>query len=249
MMKITITEKICQALEPTGIFCQYGYPFSLKTDNGPQFVSESFERYLEYRGIEHRKSTPLWPQANGEAEQQNRMILKALKVAAVGKCDLKEELDKFLLTYRCTPQSCTKATPALQMFGREIHTKLPEMHPERRDLMRSWFLTRIGHRSNWVKEYSDGRCNAAPRDITGIGVKDFPSAWDNWKYLSDNWTSHPTCPTGQVNFEPPFMPKAVVGTENTANEYQTRKMWAPTFSVRTSKNYPHLSDRTNLKIS
>ncbi len=28
-----------------------------------------------------------------------------------------------------------------------------------------------------------------------------------------------TCPTGQIKFEPSFMLKAVVGTENTANEY------------------------------
>ena len=35
------------------------------------------------------------------------------------------------------------------------------------------------------------------------------------------------------------MLKAVVGTENTANEYQTKKMWADEFSVRTSENYPN----------
>ncbi len=44
------------------------------------------------------------------------------------------------------------------------------------------------------------------------------------------------------------MLKAVVGSENPANEYQT-KMWAGEFSVRTSENYAQLSDRTSLKIS
>ncbi len=47
------------------------------------------------------------------------------------------------------------------------------------------------------------------------------------------------------------MLKAVVGTENPANEHDEyqRKMWAGEFSVCTSENYPHLSDRTRLKIS
>ena len=45
-----------------------------------------------------------------------------------------------------------------------------------------------------------------------------------------------------------FMLKAVVGTENPANENQTKNVgkW---ISFRTSENYPHLSDWTSLKIS
>ena len=63
-----------------------------------------------------------------------------------------------------------------------------------------------------------------------MDIKDCPTARDNRKYLSDNWTSHPTCPTGQVKFEPSFMLKAVVGTENTANEYQTKNVGKWIFS-------------------
>ncbi len=66
--------------------------------------------------------------------------------------------------------------------------------------------------------------------ISGMDVKDCPTARDNWKYLSDSLTSHPTCPTGQVKFEPSFMLKAVVGTENTANEYQTKNVGRWIFS-------------------
>ncbi len=73
-------------------------------------------------------------------------------------------------------------------------------------------------------------CIRVPRqNHSGMDVKDCPTARDNWKYLSDNWTSHPTCPTGQVTcptgqvkFEPSFVLKAVVGTENTANKSQTK---------------------------
>ena len=52
-------------------------PHSLKSDNGAQFiVNEEFERFLREANIEHRTSPPLWPQANGEVERQNRTLLK-----------------------------------------------------------------------------------------------------------------------------------------------------------------------------
>ena len=46
-------------------------------DSGAQFVSDEMEKYFQDNGIEHRTSTPLWPQANGEVERQNRSLLKS----------------------------------------------------------------------------------------------------------------------------------------------------------------------------
>lgn len=62
-MRSTTSQKMIEALTP--IFARYGYPFSLKSDNGSQFVSEEFEKFLIDHAIEHRTSSPLWPQANG----------------------------------------------------------------------------------------------------------------------------------------------------------------------------------------
>lgn len=58
-MKSTISAKIIEALTP--MFARFGFPFSLRTDNGPQFVSEEFEAFLRTNGIQHQKLTPLWP--------------------------------------------------------------------------------------------------------------------------------------------------------------------------------------------
>ena len=55
----------------------------MKSDNGLQFVSQVVKDFLVEHGIEHRTSPPLWPQANGEVERQNRTLLKVLKVAQV----------------------------------------------------------------------------------------------------------------------------------------------------------------------
>ena len=48
-------------MHSTPIFTRYGDPFSLKSDNAPQFVSEEFENFLATHGIQHRKSPLLWP--------------------------------------------------------------------------------------------------------------------------------------------------------------------------------------------
>ncbi|XP_044163820.1 uncharacterized protein K02A2.6-like [Acropora millepora] len=81
IMHSTTTEKIVDALST--IFARFGFPYSLKSDNGSQFLSENFQTFLQESGIEHRTSPPLWPQANGEVGRQNRTLLKALKVAQV----------------------------------------------------------------------------------------------------------------------------------------------------------------------
>ena len=50
------------------VFTTHGLPYSIKTNNGRQCVSQEFETFLEEHGIEHKTSTPYWPHANGEVE-------------------------------------------------------------------------------------------------------------------------------------------------------------------------------------
>ena len=128
IMNSTVSTKIIEAMST--IFARFGVPQSLRTDNGPQFVSEEFTSFLKEHGIEHRRTTPLWPQANGEVERQNRTLLKALRIAKVEGRDWKKELNRFLMAYRSTPQTTTNASPYFLMFGREMCTKLPEIKRE-----------------------------------------------------------------------------------------------------------------------
>lgn len=70
MKSTTSAEKTVEALDK--MFITHGLPVSITTDNGPQFVSQYFKQYCEQNGITHRRITPLWPQANGEIERQNK---------------------------------------------------------------------------------------------------------------------------------------------------------------------------------
>ncbi|CAG2225151.1 unnamed protein product [Mytilus edulis] len=89
-------------------FClTHGLPLSIHTDNGPQFVSQHFKNFMSEHGIVHHRTTPLWPQANGEVERQNRSIMKRVKIAQAECRDWKLELNKFLIMYRSTAHSTT----------------------------------------------------------------------------------------------------------------------------------------------
>ncbi|KAL9971363.1 hypothetical protein ACROYT_G023876, partial [Oculina patagonica] len=98
ILKSTTSTKIIEAISP--MFARFGVPFSLRTDNGPQFVSAEFESFLQTQGVEHRKTTPLWPQANGEVERQNRSLLKSLQIANLEGNNWRTELDTWLAAYR-----------------------------------------------------------------------------------------------------------------------------------------------------
>ena len=115
-------------MELDRMFSVHGIPLSIKTDNAANLVSDEFEDFLRENGVWlHSNTTPLWPQANGEVERQNRTLLKALKIAYAEKRDMKKELYRFLLAYNSTPHQTTGVSPAELLFGRQIRTKMPEL--------------------------------------------------------------------------------------------------------------------------
>ena len=112
------------------IFAVHGLPEKVVTDNGANLASEEFENFLEIQGIQHRKVTPYWPQANAEVERFNRTIEKAIRTAHVEGKDWRTDMFTFLLNYRATPHAMTGASPALLHLGREIRTKVPQVEPQ-----------------------------------------------------------------------------------------------------------------------
>ena len=163
ILKSTTSAKIIEAISPT--FGRFGVLFSLRTDNGPQFVSEEFETFLPSHGAEHRRTTPLWLQAKGEVERHNRSLLKSLQIAHLEKKNLRTELVTWLTAYRSTPQVTTGTTPFSLMFGREMRSKLPELRRETVDVSRE--ETRDKDWSNRLKgkTYADDKRGAVPKSI------------------------------------------------------------------------------------
>ena len=124
--KSTTSEKLVSMLST--IFVTHDLPLSLRTDNGPKFTSsEHFTKYLEENGIEHRRTTPLLPQVNGEIERQDRSILKRLRITKAEGRNWKSEMDNFLVMYPSTPHPTTRVSPAEMVFRRRSRTKLPHL--------------------------------------------------------------------------------------------------------------------------
>ena len=92
-MRSTPSEKTIKRLKK--IFTTHGQPLSVISDNGSQFRSDVFQRFLKDYGIEHKKTTPLWPPANGEIERHNRSLLKRMRIAQDEVKEWKKEVRKY----------------------------------------------------------------------------------------------------------------------------------------------------------
>lgn len=127
VLKSITSQKIIIAL--TDIFARFGNPRVLVTDNGPQLVSEEFESFLTANGIQHSRSSPYFPQANGQVERFHRYLEHSIRAAELDDFSWTDVLPDILQVYRATPHAGTGMTPARVMLNREIATKLP-MVPE-----------------------------------------------------------------------------------------------------------------------
>lgn len=125
----------------------------MTSDNGPHFVAEAFKTFLKDNGIKHRKTTPLWPQANGEIERQNRSLLKRMQIAQVEGKDWKEAVQTYLVAYRNTPHPSTGVCPSELLFGRTLHTKLPGLRQAAK--LDEEVRDRDQEKKIKMKEYSD----------------------------------------------------------------------------------------------
>ena len=92
-MKSTTTDKILDALDE--MFARFGFPFPMKSDNGPQFIGGAYKEYMARNGIIHWASTPLWAQANGEVENFNKNLGKTMKIAEIEKIRPRRAVLKF----------------------------------------------------------------------------------------------------------------------------------------------------------
>jgi transposase InsO family protein len=107
------------------IFFRHGLPSSIKSDNGPQFRSLEFSKYCEHLDIKHYRVIPKWPQANGEVERQNSSLLKRIRIAYAENHDYKQEVYKYMMSYRGNVHPATGKSPAELLYGRNIRMKIP----------------------------------------------------------------------------------------------------------------------------
>jgi hypothetical protein len=135
--RITATSE--DQVEPIldNLFSIFGSPEIYKTDNGSPFQSWRFKEFAIKWGFKHRRVTPEWPRANGEAESFMKKLNKVLKTCKVSGLDKNVALQEFLRRYRETPHSTTKVAPNILLMGFSRTSGIPGLpitHQRRKEM-------------------------------------------------------------------------------------------------------------------
>ena len=102
------------------ILTRFGIPAEIICDNGSQFISKRTTDFCTAWGIKMITSTPIYPQANGQAESSNKIIVNNLKKRLdEKKGKWAEELPFVLWADRTTAKTATCQTPYALVFGTE----------------------------------------------------------------------------------------------------------------------------------
>ena len=102
------------------IFSEFGNPLVFRSDNGPCYSSQEFRFFMQNWLIEHRTSSPHYPQSNGLAESMVKVSKNLIEKA------VRQDLpwNRLLLDYRCTPISSEIPSPAEILFGRKLRSSI-----------------------------------------------------------------------------------------------------------------------------
>ena len=126
-MTSTTSELTIQALR--GLFAAHGLPDQVVSDNGPQFVSKEFQRFMKENGIKHTRCAPYHPSSNGLAERFVQTLKNALRRTKDIRRTFQHRLAGFLLAYRTTPHATTNVAPCELLMNRKIRTRLDLLYP------------------------------------------------------------------------------------------------------------------------
>ncbi|MCO5596949.1 hypothetical protein L7F22_051020 [Adiantum nelumboides] len=100
------------------IFTRYGLPIEIVSDRGTHFINEVIEQLLDEFMVIHRKSAPYHPQANGQAESTNNILVTVLtKIVSESRADWDQKLHLALWAYRVAYKTSIDTTPFNMVYG------------------------------------------------------------------------------------------------------------------------------------
>ncbi|XP_059629956.1 uncharacterized protein LOC132272908 [Cornus florida] len=106
------------------IICRFGIPHYLLTDNGTPFVNHRVKQLLRQYNVHHKRSSPYYPQGNGQAEASNKNLIRILsRTLEENPGTWVEQLRLALWAYRTSTKCSTGQTPFSLVYGTE--TVLP----------------------------------------------------------------------------------------------------------------------------
>jgi hypothetical protein len=113
------------------IITKFGCPIELVSDQESHFLNETIQILTKKFMVLHRKSTTYYPQANGQAENTNKVIKTTLtKMVNANRTDWDTKLYAALWAYRTAYKVTTKHTPFSLVFGTEALLPLTFIYHE-----------------------------------------------------------------------------------------------------------------------
>ncbi|MCO5557534.1 hypothetical protein L7F22_011100 [Adiantum nelumboides] len=102
------------------IIARFGCPFEIVSDNGTHFINEVIKELTSNFMISLYKSTPYYPQANGQAESTNKTLISVLtKTVEAHRTDWDLKLTSALWAYRTAYKVAINCTPFKMVYGQE----------------------------------------------------------------------------------------------------------------------------------
>ena len=120
--------KTCSDALTFNVFCRYGYPQELHSDQGRNFESQIFKELCTLFEIRKTRTSPGNPRCNGQVEQFNATLVKMIKSYLKGEqTDWDLALGALAGAYRASIHSSTGFTPNMMMLHREIEPPIAVM--------------------------------------------------------------------------------------------------------------------------
>ncbi|XP_011883552.1 PREDICTED: uncharacterized protein K02A2.6-like [Vollenhovia emeryi] len=120
-MTASTTIRVCRE-----IFTDFGLPETMVMDNGRNFRSSEFLRFLTTCGIKPF-TAPYHPSTNGQAERFVQTVKSSLRKILTDPrnrgLSLDDALRTFLVQYRITPHCVTGVAPAERMFKHQMRSR------------------------------------------------------------------------------------------------------------------------------
>ena len=114
-----ITSKHVAKFLLNNIIYSYGVAYELISDQGIHFKKEVTTLLEKYK-IQHYKSSPYCPQANGVVEASNQNVQSIIEKMAKNYKDWPDKLPFFLWGYMTSTRTSIEATLHSLMYGMEI---------------------------------------------------------------------------------------------------------------------------------
>ena len=167
----TTTHHLTKVLRQS--FCRTGVPDIFWSDQGPQFMAKSFQKFARQWEFAHSTSTPHYPQSNGKAEATVKSMKKLITTSWNGHSLDEDKLTRALLQYRNTPSRKDGLSPAQKLYGRPIQDTIPA---HRRAFSSKWLIynkdveTRALDSKQKTEEYYNRNARSLPEIHGGSNV-------------------------------------------------------------------------------